>query len=213
MNKVTRRSFVTTAAAATLVPASALLGKSAAAQPTGAPEATPARGPVHPAYLFFDAAEAQFIEAACERLIPADASGPGALDAGVPRYLDRQLGGPWGAGERLYRSEPWQPGTPSPAFQRLAPAKLFRAALRAINHAFEKRATNFAELPCEAQDAFLAALESGEANLGVPAAAAFFDMLLKMTVEGFFSHPLYGRTRDRVAWRMIGFPGAYAVAS
>jgi gluconate 2-dehydrogenase gamma chain len=35
-------------------------------------------------------------------------------------------------------------------------------------------------------------------------------MLLKMTVEGFFSDPVYGGNRDMVAWRMIGFPGAYA---
>jgi gluconate 2-dehydrogenase gamma chain len=213
MNKVTRRSFVTATAAATLVPASALLGKPAA-KPPGMTGAMHRKVPANPGYLFFDAAEAQFVEAACERLIPADESGPGALDAGVPGYLDLQLGGSWGAGERVYRSEPWQPGTPSPGIQLpFAPAELFRKALRAINLDFEKRATSFTELPCHAQDAFLATLESGEATPAVPAAAVFFDMLLKMTVEGFFSHPIYGRTRDRVAWRMSGFPGAYAAAS
>jgi len=31
-----------------------------------------------------------------------------------------------------------------------------------------------------------------------------------VTVEGFFSDPVYGGNRDMVAWRMIGFPGAYA---
>jgi gluconate 2-dehydrogenase gamma chain len=212
MNKVTRRSFVTTAAAATLVPASALLRKSAA--PVNEPKAGPDRGSNDRVYGFFDAAEARFIESACERLIPADASGPGALGADVPRYLDRQLGGSWGTGERLYRSEPWQPGTPSLEIQLpCAPAALFRSALRAIILGFEERGTSFAALPCEAQDAFLAALESGKAKLeGVPP-SVFFDMLLKMTVEGFFSHPLYGGTRDRVAWRMSGFPGAYAAAS
>jgi len=44
---------------------------------------------------------------------------------------------------------------------------------------------------------------------GVPS-AVFFDMLLKMTVEGFFADPVYGGNRDMAAWRMIGFPGAYA---
>ena len=29
------------------------------------------------------------------RLIPTDASGPGALEAGAARYIDRALGGPW----------------------------------------------------------------------------------------------------------------------
>ena len=31
-----------------------------------------------------------------------------------------------------------------------------------------------------------------------------------MTVEGYFSDPVYGGNSDMVAWRMIGFPGAYA---
>jgi gluconate 2-dehydrogenase gamma chain len=44
---------------------------------------------------------------------------------------------------------------------------------------------------------------------GVPS-AVFFDVLLKMTIEGFFSDPVYGGNRDMVAWRMVGFPGAYA---
>jgi gluconate 2-dehydrogenase gamma chain len=35
----------------------------------------------------------EFIAAACERLIPANEIGPGALDAWVPNYLDKQLGG------------------------------------------------------------------------------------------------------------------------
>jgi gluconate 2-dehydrogenase gamma chain len=38
----------------------------------------------------------------------------------------------------------------------------------------------------------------------------FFSLLLAMTVEGFFSDPVYGGNREMVAWRMIGFPGAYA---
>ena len=50
--------------------------------------------------------------------------------------------------------------------------------------------------------------------MGRPAeAAAFFDMVLKMTVEGFFRHPLYGPRRDRLGWRMAGFPGAHAAVA
>jgi len=64
-------------------------------------------------YLFFNADEAALIEAAVARLIPKDDEWGGALEAGVPNYIDKQLAGAWGAGERLYRSGPWQPGTPS----------------------------------------------------------------------------------------------------
>lgn len=210
MDKVTRRSFVTTVGAATVVPATALLSPiaHAAAAPAKTPNTTE---PPKTTYLFFNAAEVLFIEAACERLIPADESGPGALGAGVPNYLDKQLGGAWGAGERLYRSGPWQPGTPSQGYQLpFTPAELFHAALRAINRDLDAHGTPFHEMSAEAQDAFLKSLESDGPDLdGVPS-AVFFAMLLQMSVEGFFSDPVYGGNRNMVAWRMIGFPGAYA---
>jgi len=172
-----------------------------------APAAAAASPPEKPVYLFFNVAEVQFIEAACERLIPADESGAGALAAGVPNYLDKQLGGAWGAGERLYRSGPWIQGTASQGYQLpFTPAELFRVALRAIN----TQQPTFNELPVDAQDNYLKSLEKDNHDLdGVPS-AVFFDMLLKMTIEGFFSDPVYGGNRDMVAWRMIGFPGAYA---
>jgi len=209
MDKVTRRSFVTTVGAASVVPAAALL--SPAAQAVVAPNAPAASQPAKSTYLFFNAEEVLFIEAACERLIPADEAGPGAVGAGVCNFLDRQLGGAWGAGERLYRSGPWAVGTPSQGYQLpFTPAELFHTALRAIHRDFVARGAAFHDLPGEAQDAYLKSLESGAHDLdGVPS-AVFFEALLKTSVEGYFSDPVYGGNRDMAAWRMIGFPGAYA---
>jgi gluconate 2-dehydrogenase gamma chain len=210
---VTRRSFVTSVGAAAVIPTATALatGPVEAAQPDAHPKPTVAPAPDKPVYLFFNVMEAQFIEAACERLIPADESGAGALAAWVPNYLDKQLGGAWGAGERLYRSGPWQPGTASQGYQLpFTPGELFHTALRAIQDDFDKRGARFHELSPEDQDAYLKSLESGTLDLGGVPSAVFFDMLLKMTVEGFFSDPVYGGNRDMVAWRMIGFPGAYA---
>jgi gluconate 2-dehydrogenase gamma chain len=202
-----------------MVPAAALLAAGAPAvapPPTSHAPGSSADSPGNPGsaqtvYLFFSAAEAHFIEAACERLIPADESGPGALGAGVPNFLDKQLGGAWGAGERLYRSGPWQPGTPSQGYQLpFTPAELFHTSLRAILRDLDAQNSPFALMSAENQDVYLKSLESGARDLdGVPS-AVFFDVLLKMTVEGFFSDPVYGGNRDMVAWRMIGFPGAYA---
>jgi gluconate 2-dehydrogenase gamma chain len=125
--------------------------------------------------------------------------------------LDKQLGGAWGAGERLYRSGPWQPGTASQGYQLpLTPAELFHTSLRAIVRDLDAQKTPFNEMPPDHQDAYLKSLESGAHDLdGVPS-AVFFAILLEMSVEGFFSDPAYGGNRDMVAWRMIGFPGAYA---
>jgi gluconate 2-dehydrogenase gamma chain len=212
---VTRRSFVASVGAATVLPAAAALvtdPAQAAAQPGAHPKPALPTSTEKPVYLFFNVMEVQFIEAACERFIPADESGAGALAAWVPNYLDKQLGGAWGAGERLYRSGPWQAGTPSQGYQLpFSPAELFHTALRAIQDDFDKRGgAKFHELSADDQDAYLKRLESGGLDLdGVPA-AVFFDLLLRMTIEGFFADPVYGGNRDMVAWRMIGFPGAYA---
>ena len=204
MDKVSRRSFVTTVGAASVVPAATLLSAPAKAA------AMPAAEPAKPTYLFFNAEEALFIEAACERLIPADEAGPGAIGTGVPNYLDKQLAGAWGAGERLYRSGPWAEGTASQGYQLpFTPAELFHTSLRAIHRDLEARGP-FNGMSGEDQDAYLRSLESGEHNLdGVPS-AVFFDTLLKLSIEGFFCDPVHGGNRGMAAWRMIGFPGAYA---
>jgi gluconate 2-dehydrogenase gamma chain len=198
METVTRRTFVTAVGAAALVPAARSFGRPHASSPTAAQSD----------YVFFDAAEARFVEAACARLIPADAFGPGAEDAGASRQLDSQLSTSWGAGRGSYRDGPWQPGTPF-AICASSPADLFRSTLRTINDAFERRGTDFAALSPMAQDAFLMALQSDGADLGMPT-GAFFALLLQMTVESFFSHACCASTRDRIAWSVAGFAGAHA---
>ena len=210
-DKITRRLFVSSMGVASIAPASALLATPRAAAGERVGGAEPAD--LKPTYTFFNSAEAQFIEAACERLIPADELGPGALGAWVPNYLDKQLSGAWGNGERLYRSGPWIAGSPSQGYQLpFTPAELFRAALSAINRSLQTRGSQFSDLGPESQDDYLRVLAKGGPDLdldGVPS-EVFFDLLLKMTVEGFFSDPVYGGNHDMVAWRMIGFPGAYA---
>ncbi len=40
------------------------------------------------------------------------------------------------------------------------------------------------------------------------AGAAFFELILNDTTQGFLADPIYGGNRDMCAWKMIGFPGA-----
>jgi gluconate 2-dehydrogenase gamma chain len=162
-------------------------------------------------FIFLNRGEAAFIESAVARLIPVDAKWPGALEAGVPNYIDKQLAGAWGTGERLYRSGPWRPGTPSQGYQLpFTPAELFRTALEAINTDLSRAGTPFATMNSEQQDAYLRRLEAGEKDLGGVPSNVFFAHLWQCTLEGFFSDPVYGGNRDMMAWRMVGFPGAYA---
>jgi gluconate 2-dehydrogenase gamma chain len=216
MDKLTRRTFFKAAgatAAAWSAKAHALAPAQAGhdAMPGTMPDSATATQHGN-AYLYFKSDEARFIEAAVARLIPVDANGPGAIEAGVPNYIDRQLGGAWGAGERLYRSGPWRPGLPGQGYQLpFTPAELFRNALRAIGDDLQKRRNSrFDQLPGAEQDAYLETLQTGQQDLnGVPA-HMFFESLLALTIEGFFADPIYGGNKDMAAWKMIGFPGAYA---
>ena len=35
----------------------------------------------------------------------------------------------------------------------------------------------------------------------------FFEALLQIAMEGFFSDPIYGGNRDKVGWKLVGYPG------
>jgi gluconate 2-dehydrogenase gamma chain len=200
MEKISRRSFFKIA------------GATAAAKALEAHGAT-AKMPATPSqsYTFLQPDEARFLEAATERLIPADENGPGAREADVVFYIDRQLAGAWGAGDRLYRTGPWHEGAPTQGYQLpYTPAELFRHALRGIHNDLAKRGKPFEKMAAQEQDAYLKSLEGGKVDLdGVPS-NVFFETLLELTIEGFFVDPVYGGNRDMVSWKMIGFPGAYA---
>lgn len=162
-------------------------------------------------YVFFSADEAAFIEAACARLIPSDATGPGAIEAGVPLFLDRQLAGDYGKGTRLYMQGPFGKSTGTQGYQsKFPPAGLHRAAIKAIgDHLSQNGGTPFQKLSTADQDAFLKSLEAGKVDLGADVEAkAYFTLLLQNVMEGYFSDPIYGGNRGLSAWKMIGFSGA-----
>ena len=220
MVDITRRAIIEGAGALGLAPICGssdkveLAAQERLAQNDASPQ-PPAKAETHSAqqrttYLFFNDEEAAFIEAAVARLIPKDEQWGGALEAGVPNYMDKQLGGAWGAGERLYRSGPWRQGEWTQGYQLpFTPAELFRTALAAINKdSGEDRP--FVKMSPDQQDAYLKKLEAGGQNLGGVPSEVFFDHLWELTLEGFFGDPVYGGNHDMVSWRMIGFPGAYA---
>ena len=175
--------------------------------PMGEAPATPSKQ----VYLFFNPAEAVFLEAALNRIIPSDPKLPGAIDAGVHNYIDKQLSGAWGAGDRLFLGGPWEPSRPGLGYQLpFTPAELFHTAIGAINADFEKRGLTFASLSAEMQDVYLHELEDGKHDLaGIPS-QVFFSEFYEIIMEGYFSDPVYGGNKDMVVWKMIGFPGAYA---
>jgi gluconate 2-dehydrogenase gamma chain len=165
------------------------------------------------AYAFFAPGEVAFIDAAVGRLIPNDPIGPGAVEAGVTFFLDRQLAGKFGRGDHYFLGGPWPKGTPEQGYQsRFSPAQLYRAAIAAIDKYVTANfnGTVFSKLASTDQDKVLKGLESGGIALddGVDS-KSFFAMLLQNTKEGYFSDPIYGGNKDMGGWKMIGFPGAH----
>src|ERR1700689_4572446 len=119
-------------------------------------------------YTYFTPVEATFIEAAVARLIPNDEVGPGAVEANVPFFLDRQLAGPFGRGDHYYLGGPRPKGEPGQGYQsRFSPAQLHRAAIAAIDSyvGANFKGTVFGELAADDQDGILKGLESGKIEL------------------------------------------------
>ncbi len=165
--------------------------------------------PAAHAYSYLTLPEIRFLDAAVARLIPADELGPGAKEADVTYFIDQQLASAWGTYSRAYRMGPWREGTPQQGFQSpLTPQEIYRAAIREINTHCEKQfGKAFSFLDAGHQDSLLKALEAGSVDLPSIASNVFFEFLLRNTMEGFFSDPVHGGNRDKVGWRLIGFPG------
>lgn len=161
-------------------------------------------------YVFLSVSESAFVEGAVGRLIPSDATGPGALEADVPRFIDRQLAGAYGRGDHFYLEAPFRKGLPTQGWQTGSPAEVYRHAIPIIDRwSAATYGKVFAALDAVTQDHALKALEDGKAELaGGIDGKAFFALLLQNTLEGYFADPIYGGNRDMGPWRMIGFPGA-----
>jgi gluconate 2-dehydrogenase gamma chain len=161
---------------------------------------------------FLTPEEGEFLDAAVSRLIPKDDLGPGAKEAGVTVFIDRQLAGPYGKGASWYMQGPWAKGTPSQGYQaRRGPAELYRAAIQAIDDYCKGKygGKKFAQLTADQQDEVLKGVEGANIKLKDVDGKVFFDLFLQNTVEGFLSDPIYGGNRDMVGWKLLGFPGAH----
>lgn len=166
-------------------------------------------------YRFFNTAEAAFVEAAVDTLIPSDSVGPGALELGVADYIDRQMAGSYGRGHRLYLQGPFGEGTPQQGYQlSMTPAELLRAGIADVAaHVLERFHKAFDALSPEDRIRVLADLDGERIELPTVPLDTFFTLLLQMTIEGYFADPIYGGNKNKAAWQMIGFPGADAMYS
>jgi gluconate 2-dehydrogenase gamma chain len=126
-------------------------------------------------WRFFTNAEADLVEAITAQIVPTDGD-PGAREAGVVRYIDKQLKGFFRRHQQTYREG--------------------LAAIEALAHP-----QRFVDLEFAAQTALLERVEKGSG-----AERRVFDLLVSHTMQGFYGDPRHGGNRNGVSWKMLGVP-------
>jgi gluconate 2-dehydrogenase gamma chain len=180
-------------------------------QPNSAPTASGGDG-----YQILSLDEAAFTEALVDHMWPKDPFSPSGTEIGLATFVDRQLAGAFGQGDRLYSQGPFRKGKPQHGYQLpLTPAEYYRAGVEAAAAACARRFhRDFDKLTSEEREQFLQDLAAGNLAGGSLDLAAWFNGLVYPLFErAAFADPIYGGNRDKTAWRMIGYPGLPAAYS
>ncbi len=165
---------------------------------------------------FFSAGEWKFVMAACDRLIPADGRGPGALETNVPVFIDQQMHGDFGS--EIYLEGPFDVhAIPEMGYQLpYTPQQIYRIGIKATDAWCQAHyGKAFCDLQAADKDAVLGALQKDTADFAAHGEdalkpAQFFAALFGDTKNGYLSDPMYGGNKGMKAWIAIGFPGARA---
>jgi gluconate 2-dehydrogenase gamma chain len=134
-------------------------------------------------FRFFTPEEAKCMIAFCEQIIPKDAS-PGATDAGVIYYIDRQLSGVFHYDQETYRN----------GIKNLQ------------NYSAQKYRKRFEELIFDEQTMLLKMLESNqlsEVEWAQGKSSVFFNLVRSHTMQGFYGSPIHGGNKDYISFEML----------
>jgi len=142
----------------------------------------PACSSIQRKYTAFTDKDGDCLIALCERIIPAD-DFPGATDAGVIHFIDKQI--------RLRFPEE---------------KELFQKGIESLqNWCQSKYKRNFEELSVDIQTGILKMMEKDEMpkdNWTIPP-GDFFNKLLARTMQGFYGSPRHGGNKDYMSFRML----------
>jgi gluconate 2-dehydrogenase gamma chain len=188
-------------------------------------------------FLALSQDEQATLTAAVEAIIPTDSSGPGAAEAGVVYFIDRQLATDYGKSGGMYMQGPFVPtgvtssitltstsgqsivypaGTFSPgpgggySFQYgLNMREFWRVSLGALEtYSTSAYGGKFESLSPTDQAQALADLWNNKpTSFGSILPSDFAWELFFMTWSGFLTDPLYGGNRNMVGWKYVAFNG------
>ncbi len=135
-------------------------------------------------WRFLTPDEASLVEAVAEQIIPADQD-PGAKDAGVVVFIDRQLAGPY----RRYQEK-------------------YRTGLQSVQKTSQQMfGKPFEKLAWDDQTKLLESLEAGKASKELwtdPSAKEFFGLVRDHAMQGFYGSPRHGGNRNYCSYKMMG---------
>lgn len=212
-NSARRRFLARLAGLAGTLPLAPLLSRPAASAPASPPPSSASIAPTE-AYVSFSPNETAFVEALVVALCPADDLTPNGIDCGLALYMDRWLASGFAQGARHYLQGPWRVGKPEHGYQLpMTPGQFFRAGLAAADrqcqHLFGQ---GFDALASSQADAYLRRLADGQVSDPEISLTDWFNGLIyPLFIQACFADPIYGGNRDKVFWRLIGYPGLPAV--
>jgi gluconate 2-dehydrogenase gamma chain len=183
-------------------------------------------------FLYLGGDEQSLLEAAAEAIIPSDSNGPGAKEAGVIYFIDRQLASDYGTNGTMYMQGPFVlPGIQGPitvegvTYPHGTPIQSLSCGTR-YQYAMDFRyfwrwgldamqtyvvgayGSDFEDLSTSKQLQALTDLWNNKPssfNNILPVDFAF--ELYMMVWAGFLMDPLYGGNQNMVGWSYVGFNG------
>jgi gluconate 2-dehydrogenase gamma chain len=183
-------------------------------------------------FLTLSASEQVLLGAIAETIIPTDSNGPGAKEAGVVYFIDRQLGSDYGSSGVMYMEGPfvlsgqqspvtvdgitYPHGTPVQSvtsgthYQYAMDLRFFwKWGLDALQtYSNTAYGGNFEDLSAADQTNVLADIWAGKPTSfnGIQPSDFAWELFF-MTWAGFLTDPLYGGNRNMVGWALLGFNG------
>lgn len=209
-SKFSRRQFlkVTSVAAGTAAISATALPVSAASH-GGKTNGDEASSNVRGKMFFTNQLQFQTLSQAAERIFPKDELGPGAIELGVPYFIDNQLAAAYGFNAREYNAGPFGEGAPTQGQQTALLRKdVILQGLAALNkQANEQYKKDFPDITDAQKDEILKLCAAGKIPAEGFKSSYFFSVLKEMVMGGVYADPIYNGNNNKDGWRMKEYPG------
>jgi len=183
-------------------------------------------------FLALNPKEQAIVDAVADTMIPSDANGPGAKEAGVIYFIDRQLAGSYGKNGNMFMQGPFvaanQKGPitvggitypKGSAFAAVGAGTGYQYAmtLRVYwskglqfldEYSMSAYGAAFETLALDKRTQILNDMfDNKPTNFTGPTPLEFVSEMHDMVLAGFYADPMYGGNRGMVGWKLTGFAG------